>query len=417
MLIEDNVEAEARPTNGEQEKGLGEQQASAPPVPTETPPPVPENTAAPRQPSRPARGQAQLPQPLPSAHPSAKGQHQPPLPSVPPGYIPDPYYDAHHVPVGPPAMIPFSPGWHKAKLVLEISSLLSSAVIIGLGIALGAMGGTDHRYSYRYSYFETEFAVAATTAGLAIVWNTAEALTICLSRVRKGMHPGAHVGFHLIIWLMGIFTGTVVGIRIDIGMYWDDEGYYDVGIHAALFAFVIILILVHFTLFVRACVETHQVNRAHRNRRAQIQYIQVPVAVGVGGPYAGVPLGPAGSMQQWPYPPPPGAYPPQMMMHGQQQAGNGQLPPEQAVLYGGYYAPAGPQMEPAPQQILRPRMNFPGYYAPAPPVAPSRRSSSGRTRRSRQEPTRQEPPLPPLPAVPSGSEPVRSEASAPTQSS
>lgn len=108
--------------------------------------------------------------------------------------------------------------------------------------------------------------------------------------------------------------------------YYDD--YYSDGdldwigtiipLEQAILSFTVLLLLVHFTLFVRACVETHQYNRATRTI-----FVPMPVA-----PYGYPPPGPP--MQQYPYAmqpaPPPMAEPPRA--------------PDNVHHYG-YYAPPG----------------------------------------------------------------------------
>lgn len=109
--------------------------------------------------------------------------------------------------------------------------------------------------------------------------------------------------------------------------YYDD--YYSDGdldwigtiipLEQAILSFTVLLLLVHFTLFVRACVETHQYNRATRTI-----FVPMPVA-----PYGYPPPGPP--MQQYPYamqpaPPPQMAEPPRA--------------PDNVHHYG-YYAPPG----------------------------------------------------------------------------
>lgn len=105
-----------------------------------------------------------------------------------------------------------------------------------------------------------------------------------------------------------------------------------VALEEALLAFVSILLLLHFVLFVRACVETHQYNSSRVTRTV---YVQVPVQM-VGGAPGQQPIG------YYAYQPLPGQPLPFMPPPQPQPQVSGSAPvaaPQQAHLYG-YYAPA-----------------------------------------------------------------------------
>ena len=105
-------------------------------------------------------------------------------------------------------------------------------------------------------------------AGLAIIWVTADFVAICVSREQRGIHPGAHVALHLIIWLLAAVTVGFLGFYIsysygsDTGTseYFAPTGFKILLIERTLLAFSCLLLLTHFILFVRACIETHQYN-------------------------------------------------------------------------------------------------------------------------------------------------------------
>ncbi|OIW28233.1 hypothetical protein CONLIGDRAFT_370266 [Coniochaeta ligniaria NRRL 30616] len=244
---------------------------------------------------------------------------------------------------------PFSRPWHIAKIVLGSASLVVSIVIWAISIVLLA------RYtSYDYNYdsweitFEAAFALAA--AGIAVIWQAAEFITVWASKTNRGIHPGANVALHLIIWLVAIlgvgFLATFVAydvenldeIRNDSDSSRYSYSYYNaldadslaalLGLEEALLAFMSLLFLLHFVLFVRACVETHQYNNHPVTRTV---YVQVPVQMAGGAP-GQQPFG------YYAYQPLPG----QPLPFAQPQS---QVPgapvatPQQAHLYG-YYAPA-----------------------------------------------------------------------------
>ena len=69
---------------------------------------------------------------------------------------------------------------------------------------------------------------------MSLAWQIAEFITVCVRRNYIGIHPGAHVGVHLILWLalcalIGI-TGAIV--HYDLGdykylqEYINDDDYY-----------------------------------------------------------------------------------------------------------------------------------------------------------------------------------------------
>lgn len=130
-------------------------------------------------------------------------------------------------------------------------------------------------------------------------------------------------------------------------------GYYDIdtdeqyaALEAAILAFLCILLIVHFTLFVRACVETHQYNSVSRT-------VYVPISM-VPQTYNYYPVAPQQQqpMVQMTVPPQQGQQP-QMV-----------AAPQHAHLYGHYapvYTPKGasvvstpsppPQGQPGPHSV------------------------------------------------------------------
>ncbi|CAK7206655.1 hypothetical protein SEUCBS139899_009459 [Sporothrix eucalyptigena] len=63
---------------------------------------------------------------------------------------------------------------------------------------------------------------------LAILWPAAEIITLAVRR-NRGIHPGAHVGMHLVIWLTGTAAGGLIAADYALDAeftYWwlDDYG-------------------------------------------------------------------------------------------------------------------------------------------------------------------------------------------------
>ncbi|KAK6836554.1 hypothetical protein PG987_007049 [Apiospora arundinis] len=176
-----------------------------------------------QQPQQPAQAlqQPQQPQPYqpPYTQPYPAGVHPMQQPAV----------------TGPP---PASRPWHNAKI-----ALLSISVVW-----------------------------IAPEAAVAIIWSVAELITICARGGQRGIHPGAHVALHLLFWLAFLIgaglTAYLVAVNVGYDSYYDSYYYtryfnlrfYIRSLQAEL-AFLILLIMIHFTLFVRACIETNRRNR------------------------------------------------------------------------------------------------------------------------------------------------------------
>jgi len=254
--------------------------------------------------------------------------------------------------VSPP---PTTPAWHIAKLVLGGVAIVSSIILIALA---ASTWGVSEGYAFELVYI-------VPVAGVALCWQIAEFITLGarggLSRYKnslgRGIHPGAHVGMHLVLWM---------GFAVDLGIeaftaYYLDEyvfdsdptsygsSYYNAyswlagaqyrDITRSLTAFSAISLAVHFILFVRACIETHARNTAKRMDNIRYIYVQQPVYYQQAGPN--------GSFA----PPPP-------MMHQQQQPQQPQPTHYSGVPSTGYYGPQYPQQQ--QQQITGQSSNAAG---------------------------------------------------------
>jgi hypothetical protein len=112
---------------------------------------------------------------------------------------------------------PFSQRWHTAKMVLGGASIVCSTVLIAIGIAIATL------YS-DLSYGLSDLIAVVVTAGIALIWQIAENITICARSAHRGIHPGAHVGLHLIIWLAAITSTIIIAIclamdAVDLNQY------------------------------------------------------------------------------------------------------------------------------------------------------------------------------------------------------
>ncbi|KAL2133074.1 hypothetical protein VTI74DRAFT_2978 [Chaetomium olivicolor] len=319
----------------------------------------------------------------------------PPLPPLPPQPGPQPIiFDRPHYPV-----------WNRAKLVLGTLSLMVSIVIIGVGIALGLHNAPYLNNSYGGEPVDLEFGSSATAAGLAILVTASEFMKIWLTG--RPMQPSAHVAFQLFIWLAAAVAVVLIALYSTAG-----GGYYDyprserflsqsqsIMYENMLLGFDCVLLSIHFVLFVGACSETNGLSRAKRGTIV----VEVPVPVPAGAPIPDgrypVYVRPHSFVSQ-PGAPPVCSSAPMMVQVGQQGIeGPSPVQPQQAVMYGGYYAPAPPATWTASQQHGNTQL-FQGYYAPvtAPtatlsnsarhssgePRAPALASSSGSRRSQRQ---------------------------------
>ncbi|KAK6844165.1 hypothetical protein PG995_014275 [Apiospora arundinis] len=202
-----------------------------------------------------------------------------------------------------PRVIPFDKKWYWAKLALTLASVLFSVILLGLGLGI-SLRPTDTFYTGTYAWVIVPVVV------VCIIWDLAELITLFTcgrhrkgdqqqpqqegqkqSTARDGIHPGAHVGVDLVLWLAGIFVVlfTISGSVLDGYSYrYECEefakggpNYYSTSYYEkfcspsylndldnfykpaarAISAFACLLTLTHFVIFVRACIETNLRNR------------------------------------------------------------------------------------------------------------------------------------------------------------
>ncbi|KAK1995667.1 hypothetical protein LX36DRAFT_724880 [Colletotrichum falcatum] len=136
--------------------------------------------------------------------------------------------------------------WHIAKVAIRGCNIAFSTIIISIALHMLLI---DALPASVVLLFE------AIPGAVAIFWDVSELITICARGGRKGIHPGAHVGLHLIFWMY--FTTIAVIMTLLRG--YSSDWPFATEEHAAL-AFTYLLTLNHFILFVRACVETNKRN-------------------------------------------------------------------------------------------------------------------------------------------------------------
>ncbi|KAH6678776.1 hypothetical protein F5X68DRAFT_263771 [Plectosphaerella plurivora] len=154
----------------------------------------------------------------------------------------------------------YSRRWNIAKMVLRGSDIVSAIIVLALSIY------------YLFAFYNLWLSIIFTlpASGAVLIWEVAELITLCARGGRTGIHPGAHVGLHLVFWmylLVGLVFFAIFAAYNVIDEY--SYYYYDLdtptaGPAYAIMAFLAIMTILNFVLFVRACVETAQINRQAR---------------------------------------------------------------------------------------------------------------------------------------------------------
>ncbi|UNI23769.1 hypothetical protein JDV02_009569 [Purpureocillium takamizusanense] len=212
--------------------------------------------------------------------------------------------------VAPRIIVPETKSWRITKDVMHVLAMVISIAGIGIGISIA-------RDSYS-GLLGT--LVSVPIFGVALIWSLAEMITRATTHWGPGIHPGAHVGVCLILWIAAVIAGgccaTVVGIAdadCDSSYrssyrYYDESCYYGRtrGRFLGLAILLLVLFVAEFVLFVGGCIDTHKRNKARAG--APVMIVAQP-----------------------------GMYP-QAMMQQQQQQQQQQHPPQQPMSQQ-YFAP------------------------------------------------------------------------------
>ncbi|KAK0389634.1 hypothetical protein NLU13_3209 [Sarocladium strictum] len=152
-----------------------------------------------------------------------------------------------------------------SKLTMRAISASLDLALVGVTAKLGT------------SFFAVVLIFMLPPAGVALVWNIAEGICILARGGHRGIHPGACVGVDLILWL-GFCASSFLYLFFGYGWYWyttkDIFGsrqatYFTLNRTALILGFL--EVVVHFVLFVIACVETSK-----RNQPATVIVYQPP---------------------------------------------------------------------------------------------------------------------------------------------
>lgn len=113
-----------------------------------------------------------------------------------------PYTYAQPQYVAQSRVVPYDKTWHWIKIALTVTSIIFCLILLGLSVAASMGPGWDS-WNITIYWF-------GPLAGIAGLWDVAELITLfgCGKRNgaehRRGIHPGAHVGMDLCIWLTGL---------------------------------------------------------------------------------------------------------------------------------------------------------------------------------------------------------------------
>jgi hypothetical protein len=169
------------------------------------------------------------------------------------------------------------PAWEMTKIVLHALAVVFG--VIALGTGLGML--SSHWSGIIFAL------CSAPLAALCIIWSGVELIVRATRKWKSGMHPGAHVGVCLIVWLGAAFVGGIEATYLAVYDYYDDDYDNDTrcwnsslhtyeqcnphryykdkrGVATAATAFTILLWLIYFILFIGACVDTAKRNNARR---------------------------------------------------------------------------------------------------------------------------------------------------------
>lgn len=185
---------------------------------------------------------------------------------------------------------PFSAKWANAKNWMNFALLNINTVVI----ILSAYLNTDSSAGYSFGIMIVSW-ICLGVCSLSIIWTASELLVLMYRGQRNPIHPGAHVGTHLILWMLAIFATGVLTTYWVVGFFEDSYSSYlsditpettlttaDLGrlgtddlmvlimrrratrIGRTLAIAMWAIMITHFILFVRACVETNQLRRFNR---------------------------------------------------------------------------------------------------------------------------------------------------------
>ncbi|OAA35543.1 hypothetical protein NOR_07928 [Metarhizium rileyi] len=169
------------------------------------------------------------------------------------------------------------------KDILHVIVLVVS--IIGMGFSFSLLGRAVNR-SYRsrtgYYYYDDDYDnyLPAVTVGpifaVAFLWSLVELIVRCARKWKAGIHPGAHVGVCLCIWLAALGVGALLAIFVTQPWYYElcsrssrssrrSCSRYQNSMFVGSTVLALLLAIFEFAIFAIACADTHVRNRWKRS--------------------------------------------------------------------------------------------------------------------------------------------------------
>lgn len=267
----------------------------------------------------------------------------------------------HFQPVELPKVEPFKPSkpFSVGKVTLASFNFVFAIITLGLslglitlawsfdsfiGVIIAASAVSSSHSCQRALELCTDIPPPPHQAAASIIWQLAEYITILVRRsIYRPIHPGAHVGVHLVLDVLCILVVGSLSTSLAYGLadwivdsrcdgtnfdYYDGNHYvycdYDTfssraqankyfALLEALVAFSTLMTISHFVLFVLACVETDR--RRKYGKQTKVVYLvagpgpvdgrsyysQVLPGQSAGGPLAPQPIHPAANAEAYGY--------------------------------------------------------------------------------------------------------------------
>ncbi|RYP52773.1 hypothetical protein DL768_002124 [Monosporascus sp. mg162] len=161
--------------------------------------------------------------------------------------------------------------WDVIKVILRSFTLALAIALVVFCARSVRVYGSFLAPSTSYAFIGC--VVPASVSGL---WALAEFITVCVRTRRSGLRltgipPGAHVAVDLLLWLATLVFMALLSVWFVAAL--QSPWYYTampggMGVALAALCFQLALAALHFTLFVRACIETERRNSERRIKKA-----------------------------------------------------------------------------------------------------------------------------------------------------
>ncbi|RYP81432.1 hypothetical protein DL770_005908 [Monosporascus sp. CRB-9-2] len=162
--------------------------------------------------------------------------------------------------------------WDVIKVILRSFTLLCAIALVVFCVRSGRVYG-----DFLPDTYSIAFIGCVAPASISGFWALAEFITLCVRTRRSGLRltgipPGAHVAVDLLLWLATLVFMVLLGVwfiaAFQASWYYPGLSGEQMGITLAALCFELALTALHFTLFVRACIETERRNSERRIKKA-----------------------------------------------------------------------------------------------------------------------------------------------------